>query len=274
MSPAQRPAPASTAGCGSSVAAAGPTRRRRCGARRRPSTAAPTASTASDPADDEEQPPRLAGSADRAARAAARPRRSRWSRPNSVAMPAAAATTAATTPIAGSPSGSSRYENRPTAPNATKPATPTNGRRTDALPSTRAERERHDDDADDERDLVVGAEQGDGEVLQRRREAVDELRADGRDQRRLRPADPAHELADAERHAGRDDTGERAVDAPHGRRRRWLGGPIGLRRQLGRDGHGCDGTPADPSRRAFAKRSRNSRRPARRPARRAYCRPS
>ena len=96
------------------------------------------------------------------------------------------------------------------APNATKPATPTHGRRTDALPSTAPSSERDDDDAGDEGDLVVRAEQGDREVLQRRREAVDELRADGRDQRRPEPAMPAHQLADAERDAGGDDAGEGA----------------------------------------------------------------
>ena len=55
------------------------------------------------------------------------------------------------------------------APKATNPATPTHGRRTDARPSDGAERDRHDDDADDEGDLVVRAEHRDGEVLERRR---------------------------------------------------------------------------------------------------------
>ena len=61
-------------------------------------------------------------------------------------------------------------------------------RRTDALPSA-APTADDDDDAGDERRLVVGPEQLDREVLQRRREAVDELRADGGDQRRAGAGD-------------------------------------------------------------------------------------
>ena len=105
---------------------------------RRPSTAAPAASTASDPAEirnrRRESPPAAVGSA--SPPVLRRPRRSRWRSPNSVPMPAAAATIAATTPTHAVPCGSSRYENMPTAPKARKPTTPTTGRRTDALPST------------------------------------------------------------------------------------------------------------------------------------------
>ena len=78
-----------------------------------------------------------------------RPRRSRWSRPNRVPIPAAVATTAAITPTAGSPSGSSRYESSPTAPNA-READDADQRPAHRRPAEhRAEHQRHDDDADD-----------------------------------------------------------------------------------------------------------------------------
>ena len=139
-------------------------------------------------------------------------------------MPAATASSAATTPVDVSPSGSSRYENSPTAPNATKPTTPTT-RPAHATPAERPRRAASDDDddADDQRDLVVGAEQRDGEVLERRGEAVDELRADGRDQRRPRAADPHDQLAGGERDTGGDDAGDGAPSTPRTRVRGYGG---------------------------------------------------
>ena len=86
---------------------------------------------------------------------------------------------------------------------------------------------------------------GDGEVLQRRREAVDELRADGRDQRRLRAGDPAHELADARARRRRRRRRPTAPSTP--RTAGADGGSAGrsrIRRRLGGDCHADDGTPA------------------------------
>ena len=53
----------------------------------------------------------------------------------------------------------------------------------------------------------------DGEVLQRAGEAVDELGADRRHQRRALTGEAAHQLADAEGDAGGDGAGERGRDA-------------------------------------------------------------
>ena len=80
-----------------------------------------------------------------------------------------------------------------------------------------AEQQRHDHDAHDERRLVVGAEHGDGHVLQRRREPVDELRADGGDERRPVAPQPAHELPGGQRGTGREHAaggGDRPTHRP------------------------------------------------------------
>ena len=100
-----------------------------------------------------------------------------------------------------------------------------------------AEEQRHDDDPDNERGLVVRAEQGDREILQRRRETVDELGADGIHQRRPGAGETRHELPDTQRHACRDDATQRGSPPIHGR-------PDGRRRcHLRRDlGHVNDGT--------------------------------
>src|SRR4051812_20494129 len=103
---------------------------------RRPSTAAPAAMTASEPAAVRNSRRDDARSAGTEEPAAPRPARSSQSRPNSVPMPAAVESRAAMTPVAVEPSGFSRYDHRPIAPNATKPATGTHHRRTAALPST------------------------------------------------------------------------------------------------------------------------------------------
>ena len=95
-----------------------------------------------------------------------------------------------------------------------------------------AERDRHDDDAGHERRLVVGAEQRDGQLLQPGGEAVDELGADRRDQRRCRrrpsptparrrpsaaPADAAPAIAAVSRPggwSGRTDGSGGGAEAP------------------------------------------------------------
>ena len=169
---------------------------------RRPSAAAPAAITASEPAPTRNV--RRSSARHRSAAAEAQAART------ASTMPAATASTAATTPIARL--GLRVVEVRQQADDAEggEPgdADPRPAHRRHA--EQRTEGDRHDDDADDEGDLVVRAEQRDGEVLQRGGEAVDELRADGRDQRRRRPGEPAHQLADAERHPGGDGAGDRA----------------------------------------------------------------
>ena len=169
--------------------------------RRRPSAAAPAAITASDPA-----PTR---NVRRCARGRLELGAARRRSPNSVATPAATARTAATLrrrvrlrvvevrQQADDAEAGEAGDARPTAGASTPPR-------------ARAEGDRHDDDADDEGDLVVRPEQRDGEVLQLGGEAVDELRADRRHQRRGRPGESADELADAERHPCGDGAGDRA----------------------------------------------------------------
>ena len=92
-------------------------------------------------------------------------------------------------------------------------------------------------------------------------------------ERRTGAGEPAHQLADAERHAGGDDAGDGAVDRrrPTARRGRRTARRSG--RRLGHHGHAANGTPAPVTACARdAKRTRNSaRRPLERRAARAYC---
>src|SRR5215212_4455486 len=104
--------------------------------RRRPSTAAPPARTASEPAEMRKSRRDDAPSTAVVELLARRPARNSHNRPNSVPMPATVERRAAKMPVAVEPSGFSRYDQRPTAPNTTKPATPIHHRRTDALPTT------------------------------------------------------------------------------------------------------------------------------------------
>ncbi len=123
-------------------------------------------------------------------------------------------------------------------------AEPEPPRRDDAEDGPEGEGDHHD--PDDQCRLVVGAEQLDGEVLQRAGEAVDELGADRRHQRWALTGQAAHQFADAEGDAGGDGAGDSGRDAAG----------TGLEGS----GHGhqaCRAIVTDAARRA--QRSRNSR---------------
>ena len=152
-------------------------------------------------------------------------------------IPAAAATTAATTPTPALPSGASRYENSPTAPNATKPTTPTSGRRTEARPRT-APRSSETTTMPVIRATLSfvpnrAIARSFSEAAKRSMNCVPTaVISDG-----CEPPIPHTSSPAASATPAATTPGESAVDRTDGRRRRVVRGALGACRQLGRDSH-------------------------------------
>ena len=85
----------------------------------------------------------------------------------------------------------------PTAPNASITTRPHGGRHSSSRPAAAATRTSDDRDADEERGLVVRAEEGDRGILRPRRREVDERRADHGERARARRDDGRRQLAES-----------------------------------------------------------------------------